>query len=44
MIQVASGPHGRVDALSWNASERVQGKRIKIKGFPKTARCAPVPG
>jgi hypothetical protein len=28
-------PYGRVDALSWNASERVQGKRIKIKGFPK---------
>ena len=28
-------PYGRVDALSWNVSERVQGKRIKIKGFPK---------
>jgi hypothetical protein len=28
-------PYQRVDALDWSAEERVLGKRIKIKGFPK---------
>lgn len=28
-------PYRRVDTLSWNKSEREQGKVIKIKGFPK---------
>jgi len=28
-------PYQRVDSLTWNATERAQGKLIKIKGFPK---------
>lgn len=28
-------PYRRVDALEWSAAELKQGKRIKIKGFPK---------
>jgi hypothetical protein len=28
-------PYQRVDMLTWSAAERVQGKTIKIKGFPK---------
>ncbi len=28
-------PYQRVDSLTWNATERAQGKRIKIKGFPR---------
>jgi hypothetical protein len=28
-------PYKRIDALTWTETEQKQGKRIKIKGFPK---------
>jgi hypothetical protein len=28
-------PYQRIDALMWTATELTEGKRIKIKGFPK---------
>jgi hypothetical protein len=31
----AEQTYRRVDSLTWNSTEREQGKRLKIKGFPK---------
>lgn len=31
----ALAPYQRIDALTWTETEQKQGKRIKIKGFPK---------
>jgi hypothetical protein len=35
MLPVVSSLDLRVDSLEWNETELAQGKRIKIKGFPK---------
>jgi hypothetical protein len=32
-------PYQRVDALDWSLTELEHGKRLKIKGFPKTTKC-----
>ena len=34
MIQVAIEKYKKVQELNWNETEKISGKRIKIKGFP----------
>ena len=31
----AAQPYRRVDSLDWNEQEQIQGKRVKLRGFPK---------
>ena len=35
MIQVAIEKYKKVQDLNWNEAEKLSGKRIKIKGFPR---------
>jgi hypothetical protein len=35
MIQVAIEKYKKVQGLNWNEAEKLSGKRIKIKGFPR---------
>ena len=35
MIQVAIEKYKKVQELNWNETEKLSGKRIKIKGFPR---------
>ena len=35
MIQVAIEKYKKVQDLNWNETEKISGKKIKIKGFPR---------
>ena len=35
MIHVAIEKYKKVQDLNWNEAEKLSGKRIKIKGFPR---------